>query len=150
MRPLLLSLVLFATSDTLAQTAPAPPLTLQEALKLLPQSPQWRALERGQDAARAGLEAAKGGSFTLSAGSELNASRFLSEQTVEIDTEVVSDGSILSGHGGGDDGLMDHFLRAVQFGNPSLILSGPLETLESHRMVFAAEESRRSGQVVAL
>jgi len=75
---------------------------------------------------------------------------FLSEQTCEIDTEVVSDGSILSGHGGGDDGLMDHFLRAIQAQDPSLILSGPLETLESHRMVFAAEDSRRLGQVVAL
>jgi len=75
---------------------------------------------------------------------------FLTEQTVEIDTEVVSDGSILSGHGGGNDSLMDHFLRAVQARDPSLILSGPLETLESHRMVFAAEELRRGGRVVAL
>jgi len=74
-RLLLLSLVLLASSVTLAQTAPAPPLTLQEALKPLPQSPQWRALERGQDAARFGLEAARGGSFNLSAGGELSASR---------------------------------------------------------------------------
>jgi predicted dehydrogenase len=74
---------------------------------------------------------------------------FLTNETTELDTDVVSDGSILSGHGGGDDGLMAAFLSAVQLGDPSLILSGPQESLESHLMVFAAEESRRSGQVVA-
>jgi len=73
---------------------------------------------------------------------------FLTGETSVLDTAVASDGSILSGHGGGDDGLMAAFLEAVQQGNPTLILSGPQETLESHLMVFAAERARETGQVV--
>ena len=72
---------------------------------------------------------------------------FLTNETSELDTDVASDGSILSGHGGGDDGLMQAFLAAVQHGDPALILSGPQASLESHLMVFAAENSRRSGEV---
>lgn len=70
---------------------------------------------------------------------------FLSGQETVIDTAVASDGSILSGHGGGDDGLMQAFLAAVRENDSSLILSGPLESLESHLMVFAAERARRQG-----
>lgn len=70
---------------------------------------------------------------------------FLTNETTELDTDVASDGSILSGHGGGDDGLMQVFLAAVSQNDPELILSGPRESLESHLMVFAAEASRRSG-----
>lgn len=73
---------------------------------------------------------------------------FLTGTTSEVNNGVASDGSILSGHGGGDDGLMDHFLQAVRGQDPSLILSGLRETLESHLMVFAAEEARRHGGVV--
>ncbi|GAA4017908.1 Gfo/Idh/MocA family oxidoreductase [Deinococcus rubellus] len=73
---------------------------------------------------------------------------FLTGETSVLDTAVASDGSILSGHGGGDDGLMAAFLEAVQRDDPSLILSGPQETLESHLMVFAAERARETGQVV--
>ncbi len=64
-----------------------------------------------------------------------------------IDTEA-ADASILGGHGGGDEGLMQAFIRAVAERNPSLILSGPRETLESHLMVFAAEKARREKRVV--
>jgi predicted dehydrogenase len=75
---------------------------------------------------------------------------FLSNQTTEIDTDVASDGSILSGHGGGDDGLMHAFLAAVAENTPALILSGPQQSLESHLMVFAAEQARTTGAVVRL
>jgi predicted dehydrogenase len=73
---------------------------------------------------------------------------FLTGETNLVDTEVASDGSILSGHGGGDDGLMRVFVSAVAQEDASLILSGPLETLESHLMVFAAEQARHRGTVV--
>ena len=56
--------------------------------------------------------------------------------------------SKMVGHGGGDWYLMDSFLAAVAFNNPSLILSGPEETLESHLLVFAAEKSRLENIVV--
>jgi predicted dehydrogenase len=54
------------------------------------------------------------------------------------------------GHGGGDAGLMDAFVRAVATGDARHILSGPEETLRSHLAVFAAERARREGTVVTL
>jgi predicted dehydrogenase len=54
------------------------------------------------------------------------------------------------GHAGGDAGLVDAFLAAVAGGDPSLIASGPRESLASHRVVWAAERARREGTVVTL
>ena len=69
-----------------------------------------------------------------------------------IDTAKVmgasTDSSILGGHGGGDLGLMGAFIKAVAENDPSGLLSGPDETLESHLMVFAAEQARREHRVV--
>lgn len=75
---------------------------------------------------------------------------FLTGQSETLDTHITNDGGILSGHGGGDGGVMDAFLRAVETGDRSHILSGTDETLESHLMVFAAEESRLNGNVKTL
>lgn len=55
-----------------------------------------------------------------------------------------------SGHGGGDHGLMAHFVAAVAQRDPSLILSGPEESLETHLTVFAAEQARREQRVVSV
>lgn len=74
---------------------------------------------------------------------------FLTDQTKVISTET-GDASILGGHGGGDYGLMDRFVRAVARDDASFILSGVDESLESHRMVFAAERARREHRVVDL
>jgi predicted dehydrogenase len=59
-------------------------------------------------------------------------------------------GTLAGGHGGGDYFLMQQFVAALAQGRSELILSGPDESLESHRMVFAAERSRRTGQTVVL
>lgn len=75
---------------------------------------------------------------------------FLTDQKQIIDTTLNLDSSILGGHGGGDYGLMDRFVSAVSANDPSLILSGPDESLETHRMVFAAERARRQHTVVDL
>ena len=75
---------------------------------------------------------------------------FLTDKKTSIDTDVKNDGGILSGHGGGDFGLMDSFVSAVAERDPSKILSGTDETLESHLMVFAAEQSRKTGKVVTM
>jgi predicted dehydrogenase len=72
---------------------------------------------------------------------------FLTEKRETIDTSTQIS-PLLVGHGGGDDGLMFNFLTAVKERNPEKILSGAKESLESHLMVFAAEESRVKGQVV--
>ncbi len=72
---------------------------------------------------------------------------FLTDTWQTIETDPV-DHSILGGHGGGDYGLMKAFVDAIANNDPSLILSGPVETLESHRMVFAAETARHEERVV--
>jgi hypothetical protein len=74
---------------------------------------------------------------------------FLTDQKRVVDT-TASDASILGGHGGGDYGLMDRFVSAVAQDDASFILSGAAESLETHRMVFAAERARRQRQVVDL
>jgi predicted dehydrogenase len=71
---------------------------------------------------------------------------FMTNQWRQIDTQA-ADGSAAAGHGGGDTRLMEHFIDAVARGERKAILSGPVETLESHRMVFAAERARRTGTV---
>ena len=76
--------------------------------------------------------------------------KFLDDSVREVNTETCNDGGILTGHGGGDFGIMDSFVRAVAENDPSKIVTGIDETLESHLMVFAAEESRRKGIVCTL
>jgi predicted dehydrogenase len=72
---------------------------------------------------------------------------FLTDEKRTIST-TTADGSILGGHGGGDYGLIDRFIRAVAEIDPKLILSGADDSLETHLMVFAAEKSRRDHCIV--
>lgn len=74
---------------------------------------------------------------------------FLTDRTNVIQTGD-SDGSILSGHGGGDYELMKSFIASVANNDPKKILSGPVETLETHLMVFAAEKARHQNCVIEL
>ena len=82
-------------------------------------------------------------------GVEICLNDFVTNQNTIIDT-ATSDGSILGGHSGGDYGLMSSFITAVATNDPSHLLSGPDEALESHLMVFAAERARREHRVVDL
>ncbi|XP_041655842.1 uncharacterized protein zgc:154075 isoform X1 [Cheilinus undulatus] len=54
----------------------------------------------------------------------------------------------MSGHGEADYHLIDAFISAVANNDPSLICSGPEETLMSHLLVFEAERSRLESRVV--
>jgi predicted dehydrogenase len=83
-------------------------------------------------------------------GETIEVHDFLTDRTETIRTGVAADGSIATGHGGGDAALMREFVAAVAAGDPSRIRSGPSDSLESHLIVFAAEEARRSGRVVDL
>lgn len=56
----------------------------------------------------------------------------------------------LDGHGYADFYLMQAFIDAVIKRDPSRVLAGPQETLESHLIVFAAEQSRLDGTVVSI
>ena len=75
---------------------------------------------------------------------------FLDNSERVVNTDALNDGGILSGHGGGDFGLMTNFVHAIAENDPSLILTGIDESLESHLMVFAAEESRKNNIVCKL
>ena len=81
-------------------------------------------------------------------GRHLEIFDFLSETSRTMDT-FAEGFSAADGHGGGDAGVVDAFLTAIARDDPSLI-ADPGEVLESHRIVFAAERSRRSGRTVRL
>jgi predicted dehydrogenase len=66
---------------------------------------------------------------------------FLTEERKEINC-YAGEGMAGDGHGGGDAGLTTAFVKAVANNDPSMIVSGPEETLETHLAVFAAEKSR--------
>ena len=82
-------------------------------------------------------------------GSLIEKYDFLTDETEEVPIEI-SDSSILGGHGGGDYNCMKAFVSAVTENDPSLVLTGPEETLQSHLMVFAAEKARVENCVVTL
>lgn len=82
-------------------------------------------------------------------GRMLHVQEFATGRKYSIDSAAVGGASAADGHGGADDGLVDAFLRAVATGDESHLLSGPQQSLETHRVVWLAEESRRTeGTVV--
>ena len=52
------------------------------------------------------------------------------------------------GHGGGDAGVARAFFEAVKHRDQSRLRVEPLEMLNSHLLVFAAEQSRVEGRTV--
>ena len=74
--------------------------------------------------------------------------RTATAETIEVGAGT--DASAARGHGGGDDGLVEAFLASIAEADPSLIKSGPVDSLASHRVVWAAERARREGVVVTL
>jgi len=81
-------------------------------------------------------------------GNRIRIHDFLTDETETLAIHEASDGTMASGHGGGDDRLMDSFVAAVAAGDASKILTGFDDTLESHLMVFAAEAARLGSCVV--
>lgn len=76
---------------------------------------------------------------------------FVTEKETVVDTAIdAASATAASGHGGGDYHIMKAFIHAVATGDLSGIHSGPDATLESHRIVFAAEQARLEGRVVEL
>mmetsp|Transcript_66444 Transcript_66444/g.214749 ORF Transcript_66444/g.214749 Transcript_66444/m.214749 type:complete len:319 (-) Transcript_66444:433-1389(-) len=57
---------------------------------------------------------------------------------------------ILGGHGGADGLLVNAFVDAVRAGDKGLVLTGPQESLASHRLAFAADRSRKLRKALAL
>lgn len=85
-------------------------------------------------------------------GTLIHVTDFLTGEERSIDTskDVSGVNTVTEGHGGGDSGLMTSFIEALQTNDPSKLLSGPDEALESHLMVFAAEQARLEQRVMTL
>jgi hypothetical protein len=70
------------------------------------------------------------------------------------DREVIptrrKDGAPTGGHGGGDQALVEAFVDALAAGDRSLLLSDARTSLDSHRVVWAAERARHAGSVIAM
>jgi predicted dehydrogenase len=82
-----------------------------------------------------------------STGSEIQIHDHLTGKTEDFQPEL--DPSDAEGHGGGDEGLMRAFARAVRAGSADPLTSARA-SLESHLMAFAAEQARVQGAVVEL
>lgn len=82
-------------------------------------------------------------------GQHLTVTDFRTGESRSLDTHAGMD-TAKSGHGGGDWGTIEAFVRALALGERERLLSGPAETLASHRLVFAAERARLTGTVVSL
>lgn len=83
-------------------------------------------------------------------GEEIRVYDFLTEKETEYPINQFEQETALQGHGGGDYYLVKNFIEAVAGNDRNKILSGPDETLESHLIVFSAEQSRRTGKTVEL
>jgi len=75
-----------------------------------------------------------------------NTIRIHHHQTGEIEDIKVVDRDH-SGHGGGDFGIVRSFVNAVN-GNPDDSITTARESLESHLLAFAAEESRHNKTLI--
>nr|XP_039261569.1 putative oxidoreductase YteT isoform X1 [Styela clava] len=89
------------------------------------------------------------GEISYVGGSHVKHYDFLTRNTKEYHcTAGLGDMTRMKGHSGADFHLMDSFVKAVMYNDPSYIQSGPDETLKSHMLVFAAEESRLKGKTL--
>ncbi|XP_028850811.1 uncharacterized protein LOC114798891 isoform X1 [Denticeps clupeoides] len=82
-------------------------------------------------------------------GNRIRVFDFLTKKTTLHSSESSAPESFaMAGHGNADYHLVDAFISAVASADPSLIHSGPEETLASHRLVFLAERARLENRVV--
>ncbi|ROR27398.1 oxidoreductase family protein [Mobilisporobacter senegalensis] len=73
--------------------------------------------------------------------------RFVSNAVNQYEQKVIHPGIVEGAHGGGDIGLMNDFLDVLN-GKSDSIKSSIDQSVESHIMAFAAEESRISGRII--
>ena len=66
-----------------------------------------------------------------------------------IDSSQLKHNLIFSvlGHGGADFFMVNAFTKAVASNDPSLISSGTIHSLRSHKLCFAAERSRINNSI---
>ncbi len=91
------------------------------------------------------------GEMTCNEGPPITIFDFATEDLVVLErTKTPKELTTMSGHGFADYYLMRSFVKAVAHEDPNLILSGPDDTLESHRLVFLAEKARIENSVVVV
>jgi predicted dehydrogenase len=83
-------------------------------------------------------------------GVRLRVEDFASGSHEVIEVDEGEEVSLAGDHGGADQALADAFVAALATGDPSLLLSDARTSLAGHRLVWAAEQARRTGTVVAL
>ncbi len=91
------------------------------------------------------------GEITAAMGSpEFSVYDFLTKQTKQLKvSDVVSDQSIVGGHGGGDTGIVHAFADLLE-GRADSLGDSLKASYESHKIAFAAEESRLTGKTVEI
>ncbi|WP_188194562.1 Gfo/Idh/MocA family protein [Nonomuraea sp. SYSU D8015] len=83
-------------------------------------------------------------------GDRLTVHDFLTGRSETLETRPTGDATARGGHGGGDEALVEAFLTAVATRDRTPILSSPSESLHSHLLAWAAEESRLHGKIITL
>ena len=83
------------------------------------------------------------------AENEITVTRFGSYGAARCESEVIHPEIPQSGHSGGDSGIVDSFL-AVLAGSGAASATDIHESVESHMMACAAEESRLTGRVIRI
>lgn len=78
---------------------------------------------------------------------QIEVTRFASNGVDGFEQRVIHTGSVQGGHGGGDVALMDDFLQLIETHSNSS-RSSITQSVESHVMAFAAEQSRITGKVI--
>ena len=78
----------------------------------------------------------------------LTVNDFSARKAVAYKAADLAAGYAGGGHGGGDRRLVRDFLQAVYQDNPALLSSTIEDSMESHRIGFEAEKSRRGGGAV--
>lgn len=73
---------------------------------------------------------------------------FRTRERHQVDVPDHAGPSLTGGHGGGDFGLVQAFVRAVASGNPREHLPDPRESLAAHQLTWAAERARVTSSVV--
>jgi predicted dehydrogenase len=81
---------------------------------------------------------------------------YFDEQSITVktfadgNTTTIQLGRETGGHGGGDQRIVDTFVDALFSRDDSQIVANAQESLRSHSVVFAAEQSRRENRTVQL
>jgi predicted dehydrogenase len=77
----------------------------------------------------------------------IEVTHFTSNSAQSYEQRVIHTGNVVGGHGGGDSGLMEDFIKLIE--DKELTSKTSInQSVESHMMAFAAEQSRRNGTVV--